>query len=308
MEALIDMAASTILLLILYAVAIAAVAWYVYQNRQKLQCLHCMMVGMVFGGVTGLVVGTLYALETGSFVWSMIAGSVAGLVVGVPLGLLGGHMGRMEALMAAPMGGFMGGMLGMMVRPYDVNLFISFFTAVIGVMMAEMGYVVFKTVNERRAAFFETAFACAMIGAVVLATSFTGFSPATEASGLAFLAGQEAPSTATAQVVAAAPSIEPNAQAPQQQPQALASEATIRLERFGYDPDEITLPAGVPIKLKLEAASGAGCTRAFNIPKLGLKVTVPAGGSEVLELAAQPPGRLEFTCDMRMAKGVMVFA
>lgn len=238
------MATSTLLLFAAYAIAIAAAGWYAYQHRQKLGCLHCMQVGMVFGGITGLVVATLYAMETGNFVWSMIFGTAAGLVVGVPLGLLGGYMGRMEAVMGAPMGGFMGGMLGVMVRIYDVDLFVSFFTAVIGVMMAEMAYVIFKTVNQRRATVAETAFASFMIGAVVLATTFSSFTPsAVQNPGWAFLSNPNAaspiqPGVQAIQVQGGAPSVQATPQAAAQQPAALLEPTALRLE-----PESLELPA-----------------------------------------------------------------
>lgn len=301
------MPTNILLLLVAYGLAIGGASWYVYGNRGKLGCLHCMQIGMVFGGITGLVVGTLYALQTGDYIWSMIFGTLAGLVAGVPLGLLGGHMGRMEAVMAAPMGGFMGGMLGIMVRVYDVNLFVSFFTAIVGVMMAEMAYVIFKTVNQRRASFFETAFASVLIASVVLATTFGGFGlDGGQNPGFAFLSGQQAAAAqAPSQVIQAQATAIPLLQAPSQTGEV--QEVTIKAEQASYEPNSIQLKAGIPVKITLQADANAGCSRSFAIRKLGVRKTLTPGTSEVVEIGPQPAGRLDFSCSMGMVRGSMEF-
>lgn len=137
-------------LYLLTALGTGLVAWYAYSNKKHLSHMCCTMLGMVFGGVPALAIGTIYALETGDFVWSMIYGTIAGYAVGVPAGRLGGGLGRMEAVFAAPSAGFMGGMLGVMVKIYDVKLFTIFFMFVVFALLGEMAYVIHKDIASHK--------------------------------------------------------------------------------------------------------------------------------------------------------------
>ncbi len=147
------MASEYVFLYLVAALGVVIAAWYAYSHRKALDQMCCNMVGMVFGAVPALVVGTLFAMETGDFVWAMIYGTIAGYVVGVPMGRLGGGLGRMEAVFAAPSAGLMGGMLGVTARVYDVKLFTLFIIAVAIGLLAEMSLLVrnSKKVSEELA-------------------------------------------------------------------------------------------------------------------------------------------------------------
>lgn len=142
------MATTNIFLGLFYLLAIVVAGGYALEHRKKLDCMNCMMAGMVFGAVAGLAIGMLYALETGDFVWGIIFGTLAGVVAGVAASFSGGAIGVMEGVMAAPMGGLMGSMTGIMVRAYDINLFLIYFTIVLLLLLAGMAYLIHEAVES----------------------------------------------------------------------------------------------------------------------------------------------------------------
>lgn len=302
------MAAEFVFLSLLVLLATGVVGWYFYSHREKMGCMESMMAGMVFAGTGGTAVGTIYTLSTGDYVGGAIYGTLAGLAIGAPLGWIGGAMGRMEAVMAAPMGGFMGAMLGIMVRIYDVKLFVTFFVAVIAIMLGEMAYFTYKHVNERRPDKSQLAFAGTLVVAIVFASTFLNV-PVSAIGGVQLVQGQGL-GAAPAQPTAVQAELQASqAQVEEQAPEAAGGvqEATIRLEPFGYEPEFLTLKANTPTRLKLQAHPQAGCTRAFTIRSLGIRKTVPRGGSDEVELPPQPPGLLQFACSMGMSGGTIKF-
>ncbi len=119
---------SYVIIYSLYLLITVAVSFYVYSLRKNLDDMHGMMVGMTLGMVAGLAVSTIFVIPTGNFLYGVILGSFVGLFFGIPFGRLGGHLGVVEGVVAGPMGGMMGAMLGQMVRPFDIEIFIPFFS------------------------------------------------------------------------------------------------------------------------------------------------------------------------------------
>lgn len=120
-------------------------AWYSYRHYAKTNEMCCMMIGMAYGTAAGFAAGTLLVLPTGNYILGMFGGTAVGLLIGIPLGRWGGALGRMEGVMAGVMGGQMGAMAGLMVRPFDLNLFMLYYFAVLVLLMAEMAYVIYKS-------------------------------------------------------------------------------------------------------------------------------------------------------------------
>lgn len=73
-----------------------------------------------------------------------------------------------------------------------------------------------------------------------------------------------------------------------------------------YAPGRIEAKAGQPIRLELATKNTNGCTRAFTIPSLGVQKILPATGTTVIDLPAQKPGTIRFTCSMGMYSGSIV--
>lgn len=120
-------------------------AWYAYKHYAKTNEMCGMMIGMAYGTAAGLAAGTLLVLPTGNYILGMFGGTLVGLLVGIPMGRWGGSLGRMEGVMAGIMGGQMGAMAGLMVRPFDLNLFMIYYFAMLVVLMGEMAYVIYKS-------------------------------------------------------------------------------------------------------------------------------------------------------------------
>ncbi len=122
--------------------------YYVYERKARLSEMCCMMNGMMYGNLPGLIVGVLYALPTGDYLMGTILGTIAGLVVGIPIGRSGGPLGRMEGVMAGFMGGTMGAMLGFMMRFVNLQLFMQFLIASVALMSFEIAYVAYKETGK----------------------------------------------------------------------------------------------------------------------------------------------------------------
>jgi sulfite exporter TauE/SafE len=80
-------------------------------------------------------------------------------------------------------------------------------------------------------------------------------------------------------------------------------EVVINVTSNGYVSDTKTLMAGVPVRLKLITTNTQGCSRAFNIPELGISKILPVTGVEVVEFTPNRSGRLSYTCSMGMFTG-----
>lgn len=79
----------------------------------------------------------------------------------------------------------------------------------------------------------------------------------------------------------------------------------IRAEDAAYVPDVVRVKAGVPTRLTLVTDGAAGCTRAFNIPGLGIQETLPATGETVVDLPPLDAGTVPFVCGMGMFGGTI---
>ncbi len=146
--------------------------YYVYERKEKLSEMCCMMNGMTYGTLPGIVVGALYALPTGDYLMGTIFGTIAGLIVGMPIGRHGGPLGRMEGVMAGFMGGTMGAMLGFMMRFVNLQLFIQFLVVSVALMSFEMAYVAYKETGKQEApklllAAFLVVFVISIVGTFV---------------------------------------------------------------------------------------------------------------------------------------------
>lgn len=91
---------------------------------------------------------------------------------------------------------------------------------------------------------------------------------------------------------------------PTAQAAAPVADATITIEKSGYNPNNLTIKAGSQVKLNLVNNGGGGCTQAFTIPKLGIQKVVPIGSSDTITFTApNETGQLAFMCSMGMFRG-----
>lgn len=83
-------------------------------------------------------------------------------------------------------------------------------------------------------------------------------------------------------------------------------ELTINVLPRAYTPNLLTAQANEPLRLQMVTNNTNGCTRSFTIPALGIAQVLPQTGRVAIDLPAQPPGNLYFTCGMGMYSGVIV--
>ena len=271
--------ANTVNAVILFSlVLISLAAAYAYLQSRKLNEMCCMMNGMAFGMIPSFYLGTLFALSTGDFVLGAIVGTFIGLVLGIPLGRAGGNLGRLEGVMASPMGALMGSMTGIMIKAYNVQLFMQFFFVLLVFLLYEVTRMNYHAAEKQ-------------ISKTML---YTGVALALIAGLVVFLVPVSLETQAKSDVA----------------PLVLAKngiqEIDLRLEAVKYSPNSFTVKKGVPVRLNLKADANAGCTRDFVFPAFSVRKLVDRGGSSVIEFTPQQEGKFQFRCSMGMATGTML--
>ena len=79
-------------------------------------------------------------------------------------------------------------------------------------------------------------------------------------------------------------------------------EIAMKVTRAGYEPNNLTIKAGVPVKWMIDGAGAAGCTSQIVIPDLNITKSLSQGINEV-NFTAPNPGQLAFSCSMGMVRG-----
>jgi Cu+-exporting ATPase len=74
----------------------------------------------------------------------------------------------------------------------------------------------------------------------------------------------------------------------------------------GYDPAEIHVTEGVPVRLVFRREETAACSERVVFPDLGISATLPAYRDTAIELPATQPGTHPFTCEMEMLHGSLI--
>jgi len=294
-------------------IILAASAAYIHRLRERLDEMHGMMAGMTFGMAASMIAGTLYVIPTGDFLMGMIIGTAAGLIFGVPFGALGGPLGIMEGIMAGSMGGMMGAMLGQMIRPYDIDLFMPFFTALILITLAGTTYAVNRRwncscekeeqktkVSSQFTAYWAVGGAIALLISIMLPFSIdTG------------IAGTEIPTNIITQKndsLRLPPYLQELTKENTQQAALVGDhqEANITITASKYIPNTILAKKGIPLKLNYRADLNSGCAREVIFPDLKIDRIVPKGGVETIVIDTTNAGTFKFRCSMDMVRGKVV--
>jgi uncharacterized protein len=79
-------------------------------------------------------------------------------------------------------------------------------------------------------------------------------------------------------------------------------EIAMSITRFGYQPNELTIRAGVPVRWTIDGTQASGCTSIMTIPELGITQALRPG-ENVIEFTAPRRGPLAFMCSMGMVRG-----
>ena len=73
-----------------------------------------------------------------------------------------------------------------------------------------------------------------------------------------------------------------------------------------FQPDRAEIPAGRAATLAITRSSEPNCGAQVVIPSLGIKGSLPLGGTVLIELPAQTAGELHFACGMNMYRGMLL--
>lgn len=84
-----------------------------------------------------------------------------------------------------------------------------------------------------------------------------------------------------------------------------AQSATVTVYATGYEPNRLTLKAGVPAKLNFVTNNTQGCSRALAFPTLGIQKVLPLTGTTEIDLPPLARGKVPFSCSMGMFTGTL---
>jgi len=80
-------------------------------------------------------------------------------------------------------------------------------------------------------------------------------------------------------------------------------EVRMAVKGFSYQPNALTIKAGVPVRWIVDGTDASGCTSAIVIPSLDV-FKVLKRGDNVIEFTAPKTGKVAFSCSMGMVRGV----
>lgn len=73
--------------------------------------------------------------------------------------------------------------------------------------------------------------------------------------------------------------------------------------RGGYDPADLRVRRGVPVRLVFDRQETSGCSEEVVLPEFGIKRYLPAHQRTSVEFTPERAGTYEFTCGMSMLRG-----
>jgi plastocyanin domain-containing protein len=89
-----------------------------------------------------------------------------------------------------------------------------------------------------------------------------------------------------------------------------AQQATVRevelVVHGSFAPDRITAAPGERLRLKVTRHDEGDCTHEIVFPALGIRATLPAHQTTVIDLPPLPAGETSFECGMKMIHGTIV--
>lgn len=98
----------------------------------------------------------------------------------------------------------------------------------------------------------------------------------------------------------------PKAASTEAAPAIPADAIRINVTGSGYEPSQISVKKGQPMKLAFYRADGQNCAGTVTFPQLNISRQLPVGEPVIIELTPKDAGTLSFTCGMGMYKGMLV--
>src|SRR5581483_9063082 len=84
-----------------------------------------------------------------------------------------------------------------------------------------------------------------------------------------------------------------------------AQEVTVRVEG-SYQPERITVRAGVPVRIKFDRQETTGCSERVVFPDFHINAELPAFQTTTVTFTPDKPGTYAFACGMNMYRGQLV--
>ena len=85
-----------------------------------------------------------------------------------------------------------------------------------------------------------------------------------------------------------------------------ADAVRVLVSSAGFEPARITSVSGRSLKLAFHREDAQNCVNAVVFPELGIRQTLPAGETVVIEIPASGSREYHFACGMNMYRGVLV--
>jgi membrane fusion protein, heavy metal efflux system len=82
--------------------------------------------------------------------------------------------------------------------------------------------------------------------------------------------------------------------------------AKIVVTEKGYEPDKVTMRAGVPVRLSIVRMTDKTCGTEIVFPTLNIKRALPLNEAVLIEFTPAKAGDIAFACGMNMLKGIVV--
>jgi uncharacterized protein len=77
---------------------------------------------------------------------------------------------------------------------------------------------------------------------------------------------------------------------------------SMKVTSYGYEPQHLTIKAGVPVRWTVDGTDAFGCTSILTIPSLNIFQPLHTG-ENIIEFTAPKRGQLAFMCSMGMVRG-----
>lgn len=81
-------------------------------------------------------------------------------------------------------------------------------------------------------------------------------------------------------------------------------EVTVRVDG-GYEPSQIVVQAGQPVRLNFDRRDPNHCLEEIRLPDFQIAEELPLHQTTTIEFTPTQPGKYEFTCGMKMFRGVI---
>lgn len=78
------------------------------------------------------------------------------------------------------------------------------------------------------------------------------------------------------------------------------------LVKGAYDPNEITVKAGIPLRIHFNRQEDADCSRFVTFDSIGIRKDLTSFGMTDVEFTPKEKGEIAFTCDMGMYQGKII--